>query len=176
MEKNTVKNIAINAMGIALFVVLSFCIRVPVFENYYLCLGYVAMTIYAYSVGIMSGTLVGTAGVVLYCLLISCLRGMPGWAVGNLVLGIIMGITFKIVKRLKKPLLETIISSIFIIIGTAMGILIIKSVVETLLYYEPFLLRLAKNVYAFVADAFIIIISIPLCRFLDPKIKKIFKK
>ena len=30
----------VTAMGIAMFVVLSYCIQVPVFENYYLCLLY----------------------------------------------------------------------------------------------------------------------------------------
>ena len=39
------KNICLNGMGIALFVVLSMCLRVPVFENYYLCLGYFVMAI-----------------------------------------------------------------------------------------------------------------------------------
>lgn len=170
---STTKKIAINAMGIALFVVLSACLQVPVFENYYLCLGYVVMTVFCYTLGIISGTIVGTIGVILYCLLISGLRGMPGWAVGNLILGIIMGLTFKITKKFKKPLLETIISSIFTILATAIAMLIIKSEIECLLYSQPFLLRATKNMYAFIADAFIIIVSIPLCKFLEPKLNKI---
>ncbi|MDO4282289.1 MAG: ECF transporter S component [Clostridia bacterium] len=174
--KSVTKSIANNAMGIALFVVLSLCLQVPVFENYYLCLGYIAMTVYCYVKGTISGTIVGTIGVVLYCLLINGLRGMPGWAVANLLLGIIMGITFKAVKRLKKPLLETIISSIVIMIATAIAMLIVKSSVESFLYSQPFILRCTKNVYAFVADAFVIIISIPICRFLEPKLKEIINK
>ena len=173
---STVKNITINAMGIALFVVLSFAIRFPVFENYYLCLGYVAMTVYCYVIGTISGTMVGTIGVILYCLLISGLRGMPGWAIGNLVLGIIMGIMFKYTKKLKSTFLEFIISSIIIILATAIAILVIKSVVEFLLYAEPFILRAAKNIYAFVADAFVIIISLPICKMLEPQLKKIISE
>ena len=173
---STVKSITINAVGIALFVVLSLCLQVPVFENYYLCLGYVAMTVYCYCISTTSGTIVGTLGVVLYCVLISGLKGMPGWAVGNLVLGIIMGLTFKYVKKLKRPVVETIISSAIIILGTALAMLVIKSEVECLLYSQPFLLRVAKNIYAFVADAFIIIMSLPLCRILKPQIKKVLKK
>ena len=84
MDKTAIKRISINAMGIALFVVLSLCLQVPVFQNYYLCLGYVVMTFYCYSISLISGTIVGTLGVILYCLLISGLRGMPGWALGNL--------------------------------------------------------------------------------------------
>ncbi len=168
----TIKNISITAMGISLFVVLSLCLQFPVFENYYLCLGYVAMTVYCYIVGTVSGTITGTFGVVLYCLLINGLRGMPGWAAGNLVLGIIMGLTFKMVKKLNNPLLEIVISSMVIIIATALAMLVIKSWVECLLYTQPFWLRATKNIYAFVADSFVIIISIPFCRLLKQNLKK----
>ena len=176
MKKNAIKTITINAMGIAMFVVLSLCLQVPVFQNYYLCLGYVVMTVYCYSIGTISGTIVGTFGVVLYCLLISGLRGMPGWAMGNLFLGIIMGIIFKLVKKIKRPIIETIISALIIIAATAIAMLVIKSCVECLLYSQPFLVRTATNMTAFIADAVVIIISLPICRLLEPHILKLFKK
>ena len=134
------------------------------------------MTFYCDSIGCVSGTLVGTVGVILYCLITGGINGMPGWACGNFVLAIIMGLTFRFVKRLKKPLVQDIISIIVIIIGTAFGILIIKSGVEYFLYYEPFWFRVARNIYAFVADAFVIIISLPICRLLEPRYKKIINK
>ena len=74
----TTQRISLLAVGIALFVALSMCLQVPVFENYYLCLGYVVMAVYCYSFGTISGTVAGTLGVVLYCLVINGLRGMPG--------------------------------------------------------------------------------------------------
>lgn len=79
MNSKRIKNIAITGIGIALFVVLSLCLQVPVFENYYLCLGYIAMIVYLYSVGTVSGTIVGVFGTILYCLLINGLRGMYAW-------------------------------------------------------------------------------------------------
>ena len=171
----TLKNIVINAMGIALFVVLSLCLQVPVFQNYYLCIGYVAMTVFSYNVGVRSGTIVGTFGVVIYCVIINGMRGMPGWAIGNLVIGIIIGLTFKFTKRLKKPILEIIISSFIAIISTAIAILIVKSFVEYSLYLEPFLVRVASNMYAFIADAFVITISIPIAQRLNPILSKYLK-
>lgn len=176
MKKTTINFITNSAIGIALFVVLSLCLQVPVFQNYYLCLGYVAMTVYCYSIGTASGTIVGTIGVILYCLLISGLRGMPGWAMGNLFLGIIMGTTFRLIKKNQKPIVETIIAVIIIIISTAIAMLGIKSIIECLLYSQPFMVRVATNMYAFIADAFVIIVSLPLCRILEPHINKIFKK
>ena len=84
-----IKKITFNGMGIALFVVFTLCLQVPVFQNYYLCLGYVVMAVYSYYFGTFSGTIVGSLGVILYCMLTSGLRGMPGWALGNVVIGLL---------------------------------------------------------------------------------------
>lgn len=173
MRNAAIKRIAINAMGIALFVVLSLCLQVPVFQNYYLCLGYVVMTFYCYSIDIASGTIVGTLGVILYCLLISGLRGMPGWALGNLFLGITLGISFKYIKKIKRPAVELIISVIIVTAFTAIAMLGVKSVIEYLLYSQPFMLRVTTNMTAFIADAFVIVVSLPICKFLEPHINKI---
>jgi uncharacterized membrane protein len=53
------QRIALLAVGIALFVALSMCLQVPVFENYYLCLGYVVMAVYCFSFGTINGTITG---------------------------------------------------------------------------------------------------------------------
>lgn len=42
-----------------------------------------------------------------------------------------------------------------------------QSCVECVLYGQPFVLRAAKNFYAFVADAAVMLISLPLCTRLD---------
>lgn len=172
----TTKSISINGIGIALFVALSMCLRVPVFENYYLCLGYIVMAVYLYSVGTVSGTLIGTLGVILYCFLINGLRGMPGWALGNIAIGVILGFTFKYGKKIKNELLKTIIFMSAIVIATAIGILGVKSGVECLLYAQPFVVRTASNIYAFVADIVVLAASLPICKILAPTVKKIVEK
>jgi uncharacterized membrane protein len=159
-------------MGIALFVVLTLCLQVPVFENYYLCLGYVAMAVYCYSIGTAEGTIVGVFGVILYCVLTSGLRGMPGWAAGNVVIGLALGLLFRFTRdsRLTVPV---ILGSVLVIVAAcAVGILGVKSAVEWLLYSQPLVIRIGKNIYAFWADAFVLIFSLPVCRILDDKIRK----
>lgn len=168
-----VKNICLNGMGIALFVVLSMCLRVPVFENYYLCLGYIVMAIYCFS-NTIYGTLVGVLGTIIYCFLINGLRGMPGWAIGNIFIGIALGIAFKSTRNIKNTLLKNIIISISIVISCAFGILVVKSLIEMFLYAQPFLLRIANNIYAFVADVVVLILSLPFCSILGPKLKVLF--
>lgn len=168
------KKICITGLGIALFVVLTLCVQVPVFENYYLCLGYVAMAMCCYYFGTLSGTTVGCLGVVLYCLLTSGLRGMPGWALGNIVIGVVVGVTCMITKKMKNAVMRHILIGISVVVSVAVGILGVKSMIECLLYAQPFWLRIAKNIYAFVADIVILIVSIPICVALKPTIYKMF--
>ena len=168
------QRIALLAVGIALFVALSMCLQVPVFENYYLCLGYIVMAVYCYSFGTVNGTLSGTLGVVLYCLVINGLRGMPGWALGNVVMGINLGLTFRITKRMKNKTLGMVLNVAAIVVGTALGILIVKSLVESILYAQLMVVRIGKNVYAFVADIVVLIVSLPICAVLDKTARKMF--
>ena len=173
--KSRLKWICITAISTALFVVLTMCLQVPVFENYYLCLGYIIMAVCLYSFGIVSGTFVGVIGVVLYWLLTSGLRGMPGWAIGNLIIGIVVGLTFKLTKRMKKTWLQAVINFLAIAVSTAIGILILKSLTECILYAQPMIVRMGKNVFAFVADIFMLEFSLPICMSMDKQIKKTLK-
>lgn len=172
MNRNLKVMIA-TAMGIALFVVLSWCLQVPVFENYYLCLGYVAMAVFCYSFGTVSGTIVGVFGIVLYCLLISGLRGMPGWALGNVAIGFGLGLTFELTKHLKNRVGKYMLWVSAVILSTAIGILGLKSLVDSVIKSQPFLARVVMNLYAFVADVVVLIVALPICELLDKPAKKL---
>lgn len=161
------KDITITGMGIALFVALSMCLRVPVFQNYYLCLGYIVMAMYCYSIGVISGIVVGVIGTVLYCFLINGLRGMPGWAMGNVVIGLVMGYSFNLAKKCGNKVLSIVISITGILVGTTVGILLVKSGVECFLYAQPMLVRITTNLSAYIADIAILIISLPICKLVD---------
>lgn len=173
MAANT-RKLCLTALGIALFVALTLCLQVPVFENYYLCLGYVVMAVYLWSFGTASGTAVGCLGVVLYCLVISGLRGMPGWAMGNLVIGLLLGPAFRFAGRMRKSWRRTAFLTAAVIVSAALGILAVKSAVESLLYAQPFLLRAGKNSYAFVADAAVLLVSLPVCTALEKPVGRLF--
>lgn len=172
----TTKKLSVTAMGIALYVVLALCLQVPVFENYYLCLGYVSMMVFCYYFGIFSGMTVGSIGVVIYCVLINGLRGMPGWAVGNLVIGLGVGLACRLTHTMEKQWLRHLLIALAIVISTAVGILGVKSVVEMLLYAQPMVVRIAKNVYAFVADVVVLMVSLPICVSLNGIIRKLFPR
>ena len=170
----TTKKLCLTAIGTALFVVLTLCLQVPVFENYYLCLGYVVMMVFCYYFGPASSVIVGALGVFLYCLLISGLRGMPGWVAGNIVIAVAVSLACKYTVGWKSKALRSFIILCVIVASTAAGILGVKSLVEMILYAQPFLLRVAKNTYAFVADIVVMAVSIPVCVKLENIIGKLF--
>lgn len=174
--RNTTKQITIGGIGIALFVVLSLCLQVPVFDNYYLCLGYIVMAVYCYSIGTISGTVISTLGIVLYCFLINGLRGMPGWTIGNIAIGLIAGFGFHLSRKIANKWLKRVVCLFAVIIGTTIGILGVKSCVESFLYAQPIIVRMAKNMTAFVADIVVLMLSLPLCEILDKHIQKTIKK
>ena len=153
-----------NGIGIALFAALTLCLQVPVFENYYLCLGYAVMMVYCSRFGGTSGALVGSLGVVVYCLVTSGLRGMPGWVLGNILIGLVMGVGFATARRIHSPLAAGALLTLLCVVSAALGILGVKSLTESLLYSQPLPLRMTKNSYAFVADAVMMAVSLPLCR------------
>ena len=174
--KKDLRPLVFTAVGIALFTVLALCLQVPVFQNYYLCLGYVAMAVCCCSLGALSGILVGSLGVVAYCLLTSGLRGMPGWALGNAAIGLVLGWAFSLTRGVNNRAVRYAVLSAAVLLGTAAGILGIKSLVDSVIRSQPFAVRAAMNLYAFVADAAVLLLSLPVCGILDPRIRKLMGK
>ena len=168
------RDITFIAVGIALFVALSMCLRVPVFENYYLCLGYIVMTVYIWCFKWYEGAVIGFFGVILYCVIGGLgFNGMPGWAVGNIAIGLIVSMALKPIKKLENKTLQVILTAVAAIAGSFVGIELIKSLIDSFVVGQPFALRFAKNMTSFIADAFVIVISLPLCALLEKQAKKL---
>lgn len=166
------RDITFIAAGIALFVALSMCLRVPVFDNYYLCLGYIVMTVYIWCFKWYEGAIIGFLGVILYCVIGGLgVNGMPGWSVGNIAIGLIVGLALKHIKRIKNKSLQVILTAIIAIIATFIGIGLIKSFIDMFIVGQPFMVRLAKNMTSFIADAFVIVASLPICALVEKQAK-----
>lgn len=161
MINKKINDITLTGIGIALFVVMSLCLQVPVFENYYLCLGYIVMTVYIYFFfGITKGIIIGILGTFLYCLIINGIKGLPGWAIGNVFVALIIGLAFHLGKKLSNKILKYTVYIMGIIFGCCLGILVMKSIVEYFIYAQPIIFRMANNIYAFVADVVVLIAGV----------------
>ncbi len=168
------RDITFIAIGIALFVALSMCLRVPVFENYYLCLGYIVMTVYIWCFEWYEGTIIGFLGVILYCIIGGLgFNGMPGWAVGNIAIGLIMGIALKKIKKIRSRTLQIVVTAVTAVIATFIGIEIIKSLIDSVVVSQPFIVRFGKNLTSFIADAFVIVISLPVCALVEKQARQL---
>ena len=157
-----------------MFVALSMCLRVPVFENYYLCLGYIVMTVYIWCFEWYEGSIIGFLGVILYCIIGDLgFNGMPGWAVGNIAIGLIMGIALKKIKKIRSRTLQIVITAVTAVIATFIGIEIIKSLIDSVVVSQPFIVRFGKNLTSFIADAFVIVISLPVCALVEKQARQL---
>ena len=168
------KDITFVGVGIALFVALSMCLRVPVFENYYLCLGYIVMTVYIWCFKWYEGAIIGFVGVILYCIVGDLgFNGMPGWALGNVAIGLILGMALKPIQKIKSKTLQVILTAVAAVIATFVGIEIIKSLIDSFIVSQPFPVRFAKNMTSFIADVFVIVISLPVCALIEKQARRL---
>ena len=168
------KDITFVGVGIALFVALSMCLRVPVFENYYLCLGYIVMTVYIWCFKWYEGAIIGFVGVILYCIVGDLgFNGMPGWALGNVAIGLILGMALKPIQKLQSKTLQVILTAVVAVIATFVGIEIIKSLIDSFIVSQPFSVRFAKNITSFIADIFVIVISLPVCALIEKQARRL---
>ena len=173
-SRSRTRDITFIAAGIALFVALSMCLRVPVFENYYLCLGYVVMTVYIWCFRWYEGAVIGCLGVILYCFIGGLgFNGMPGWAVGNLVIGLIIGLPLKRIQKIERRPLQVLAAAVIAVIAAFAGILIVKSLIDSFIVGQPFQVRFLKNMSSFVSDAFMIVVSLPVCVLVEKYARKV---
>ena len=63
-----------------------------------------------------------------------------------------------------------------IVTDRKVGILLGKSALESVLYSQLLAVRIGKNVYAWAADLFVLLFSLPICMTLDKTVQKMFPK
>ena len=131
------------AISTALYVALSALVKVPIIAHIQTDLGYIVFGFALYMFG-WQAFIVGAIGCIIESMLF--VGWFPiGWALGQMVIGIICGIIYKETKSTIAQILVTILA-VFI------GVALIKTGVECILYNIPFAVKIVKNLIAFVAD------------------------
>lgn len=149
------KRVAYLGIGIALYVVLGCVMNIPLLANSHLQtdLGYIVFGVYCYLFGWM-GVLVGAIGCVLESLLISGLFPV-GWLAGQILIGIMCGIIY---KRETNKIVHIVVT----ILAVFVGIAVIKTIIESVLYGIPLEVKFMKNFVAFIADTIPMLIGLAL--------------
>lgn len=154
--KNT-RHIAIAAIGIALYVVLSSTVRIPLAGHISVDLGFIALAVYAYHLGPFYAGIVGGLGCTISSLLFSGWFPL-GWLLGNTFIGVVCG------KAFKK---EKTVWNIFVsVLAVVVGIIGIKTAVECYLYNIPLAVKISKNSIAALTDSIAMVIGVTVARHL----------
>ncbi len=142
MSKN--RKITYMGLGIALYVVLSYTIKIPLINRIRTDPGYLVFGLFLCLFG-TPGTLVGVLGCIISNLLYSGTFPL-GWALGQTFIGLFCGYVF---HRTDKTWLKLIWGALAVLIGIG-GI---KTVVESVLFKLPLGVKLVRGLVAAVADA-----------------------
>ena len=143
MKTSVTKKIALIGILTALYVVLSFTIKIPLISHIQTDLGYVAFAVASVATGPVA-LVVGVLGCLFESLLIS--GWVPiGWMVGQAFIGIICGLSYKKINNIWINIGITIFA-------VFLGVGVVKTVIECNLYSIPFAVKFPKNLIAFIAD------------------------
>lgn len=152
---NKTRKIAFLGLGIALYAVLSAFVIIPIINRIKLDLGYIVFGIYLNNLGIIS-SIVGVLG----CIIGNLLKGgsLPiAWAIGQLFIGVSLGYLLPKTNNIYLKILYCLIS-------TFIGIAVIKTIIEVLMYQFPIALKFSSNFVAYVADVIPLIIGVILSK------------
>lgn len=145
------KIVAFIGIFTALYVAVSMTAKIPLIGHIQTDLGYIVFGFALYMLG-WKAFIVGALGCVLESLIFS--GWIPyGWLPAQIVIGIVCGIVYK--KTDKKAIhIITTILMVFIGIG------LIKTIIECLMFGIPFEVKFMKDLIAFVADAIPMLIGL----------------
>ncbi|MCR5097197.1 MAG: ECF transporter S component [Erysipelotrichaceae bacterium] len=149
MKKNQI--IALYGIGIALYVVLSAFVNIPIVNRIKLDLGYIIFAIYLANFG-MSATIVGVAG----CIIAELLKGGSlriAWPIGQTFIGLTLGYLYPKTKN-------SFLKALYTVIAVFIGIGLIKTVIEVAMYQFPLEAKFLSNSVAFLIDAIAMIIGV----------------
>ena len=151
MNMSKAKYVAYFGIAIALYVVLGMMLKIPLIAHIGTDLGYVVFGFCCYVFG-WPAFIIGVLGCMFESLLIS--GWIPiGWMLGQAVIGIGCGLVYKM-KYLKW--IDIICTAILVFIGVA----VIKTGVECVLYSIPLAVKFPRNAIAFVADVIPMLIGL----------------
>lgn len=147
------KKIITLAILTALYVALSALMKIPFIGNISLDLGYIAFVVALMSFK-YAGIAVGVLGCALESLLFSAYGFSISWAVGNLIVGFIFAL------GVSKNNYNKGLYMLFAFIGCLLGIGVVKTGIECVLYNIPLLVKIPKNMVAMAVDTITMCIGI----------------
>ena len=139
------------AVLISLGVVLSAFVQIRVFSDIKIALSYIVIVVICYLYGGIVGGLSAGGIAALESLLFASYGFSPSWMCANIAVGLITGLVLKH-NPIKNKVIKHSVNIIAIALSVALGMLLIKTVIECNLYSIPFEVKIVKNAVAFGTD------------------------
>ena len=170
MRSQKVKRVALIAMLIALYFVLSAILKIPVIGHITLDLGYISLMVAAVLLGAAPGMIVGGMGAFLESALMSQRGVSPGWIVMNVIAGGLIGwILHKAADKGGKKL--TVSALIAVPIAMLLGSAA-KMFIDCAMYDLPIALKIPTTAVAWIMDSVVMLAAgLPLSMMLKRRIK-----
>ena len=164
------KQVAVIAVFIAMYFVLSALLKIPVGGHITLDLGYIALTVSAVFLGGVPASVTGAAGAFLESALMSQRGVSPGWVLMNAIVGFLCGTVLK--KAAGEGGKKLIVSACIVVpLSMLLGVTV-KTLVDCLLYDLPLLAKIPSGAAALIADsAVMLLFGLPLSMALKKRIK-----
>lgn len=138
---------------IALYIIFSVLFPIPLINHIHLDLGYIVLGVCCCILTPIQCGIIACVGCTLESVIVN--GWIPhGWLIGNFVIGYILAIAFKKDNKF--------IQYGFVLIATIIGILVIKTVVECLMFNIPLSIKLISNGIATLTDCIVLWVSIPI--------------
>lgn len=139
------------AILIALGVVLSAFLQFRLFSDIKIDLSYIVIVVICYFYGGVIGGLSAGGIAALESALFTSYGFSPSWMCANIVVGLITGLVLKH-NPIKNKVVKHSVNIIAITLSVAIGMLLVKTIIECNLYSIPFEVKIVKNAVAFGAD------------------------
>lgn len=152
------KKISMLAMGIALYVVLSMTVKIPLIGHIQTDLGYIAYGVFLSFFG-FPAILVGVLGCIIESLAFT--GWFPvGWIFGQIFIGVMLSLCLPKILSMKNKVVEFFLVCLVSLVAVFIGVGLIKTIIESNIWGIPFPIKFMKNVVATLADTPPLIIGV----------------
>lgn len=151
-NKKEIYMLVLNSVLIALGVVLSSFLQIPIYSDIRIDLSYVVIIVMCLMYNPIQAGLSAMCIAMLESSLFTQYGFSISWATANFVVGFGISLAFMLTKTMRKNWLKHVINVGTIVVSVAIGMLFVKTIIECNLYNIPFEVKIVKNSVAFGID------------------------
>ena len=170
MDHRKIKQIALTAMLIAVYFVLSAMLKIPIAGHITLDLGYIALMVGAVQMGSVPAMIIGGVGAFLESSLMSQRGASPGWVAMNIIAGGLIG--WVLYSRRDGERKKLVTAALIVVPAATLLGAAAKMFIDCAMYDLPLLVKLPTTAVAWISDSAVMLVAgLPLSMALRRRVK-----